>query len=143
MIHVALPYMNVCLEIKMTTRSDFLACRTDGLFKLDGFDADDGIFLRHLEAAGEFAEHLEDILWEMDSPSFDGEDWINDDFAILAVLGAGEGGWVVQPQAFLLHSMSSGHVHLLEMAPPEAATFEELPVVAESLNELETMIQHA
>lgn len=121
----------------MTDRNEFADRQSDRLYKLEGFDADEVAFLSRAEYAEEFAEHLEDILWDMESPSFDDEDWINEDFSILAVIGAGEDDWIVQPQAFLLHSRSSGAVHLLEMAPTDASTFEELPRVADSLEQLE------
>ncbi len=124
----------------MSNRTDFLTSQPDGLFKLEGFDADDGVFLADPNDAAEFIDDLDDILSEMDSPSFEDDEWVNDDFAIIAVLGASEADVVVQPQLFLLHSESTDAVHVLEMAPVDVATFSELPQVASTLADLETKI---
>lgn len=124
----------------MSKRTDFLASQPEGLFKLEGFDGDDGVFLTSPNDAAEFIDDLDDILFEMESPSFEDDEWVNEDFAIIAVLGASEEDVVVQAQLFLLHSESTDAVHVLEMAPSDAMTFDDLPQIASSLQDLLTKI---
>lgn len=92
----------------------------------------------------EYQESLEDILYDLDVPSFDFDDegqWVNEEVALIAVLGLEEDGVIVQPEAFLVHSLGDGGVYLLELAPlDDAQRFEDLPRVAHSLEELRDMI---
>lgn len=120
----------------MSNRETFLSQQTDDLFTLEGFEQDQAVFLKTIEGASEYVDDLDDILFGMDSVGFEDEEWVNEDAALIAVFGAGEDGYVVQAQGFLLHLESTGKVYVLEMAPVSAETFEDLPVYANSLEEL-------
>ena len=122
------------------TLEELIEKRADSLFKLAGFDADDAVILPTPDSAGEFVDDLDDILSEMGVEAFDDEEWINDSYSIVAVAGAGEDDWIVQAQAFFIHSSETDQVHVLEMAPTSASDFSELPVFAESLADFDAKI---
>lgn len=102
------------------------------------------------EASMQVQEQLDDIVSEMSSTSFESgtSTWVNEDFVPIAVLGCPSVGGAhggsypfgFQAEAFLFHSEKTGMVHLLEIAPVESATFEGLPTVAASLDELRSKL---
>ena len=122
------------------SREEFLNSYAEGIYKVEGFDADSAIFLLSPYHAAEFIDDLEDILFEMESESFEDDEWTNDTFMIIGVLGAEEDGVMVQAQAFLLHSSETDAVHLLEVAPPKVARFEDLPILASTLEDFEELV---
>ena len=125
------------------SREEFLKRYVEGVYTIEGFDADSAIFLLSPYHAAEFFDDLEDILFEMESEGFEDDEWVNDTFMIIGVLGAQEDGVIVQAQAFLLHSAETDAVHLLEVAPPRVTRFEDLPIIARTLEDLEELISEA
>ena len=118
-------------------RQTFTQTHSGPYFHHTDFGEDTLMVLEDPQDAAYAFDELDDILWEIDSPSFDRDEdepvWINDDFTVLALVGSGDEEVWHQTHAVVLHSASSGKVHLLEVAPASAESFEGLPVVAASL----------
>ena len=118
-------------------RQAFIQTHQGPYFHHEDFGQDTLLLLDDPQDAAYAFDELDDILWEIDSPSFDRDEdepvWINDDFTILVLVGSGDEQVWHQTHAVVLHSAASGKVHLLEVAPASADSFGGLAVVAESL----------
>jgi len=154
---------SVCDGIGMSTRQSFLAKVTGSQQHIRGLDDErwEGypgaptvffdITSTTEEERLEMSDQLDDILSEMSSAAFSGDDhaWTNDDFAPIAVLGGATDEdapfeptypFGFQVEAFLFHSNATGAVHLFEIKPKTTDEFEGLPVVSPSLDELRTRL---
>ena len=97
---------------------------------------EEGVSFMTLDAhsAGYVYDDLDDILYEMDEDAFEDEQtWGNTRHMLIGILGDGDEDVWHSTSSVILYDTQTGMLHQLDIAPVDVQKFDQLPVIAPSL----------